>query len=516
MLNTVRIKLAQPLVYILPLVFLLTACPRKPIEEVRCDLPSVGYVSANQLDKLDISINIDGSGSMIGYVSVNNNNYTEALDAIENVVDQNQTTTVEYKRIGDDKLISRNDFRRDAKSMFFYDGSNPQQYKKVSSPIQEAIKPPSQGKDKLTIIVTDLEGDDGDLISERLKQYYFNPQIKEQGYTVGVWAIKTQFQGNVYDPNTGKTKFYYSTEGKTQEDYRPFYVLFIGKYNHIANYFDQIKNLHSQLVSDSEMFIFPASNIVKEAISLGALKTRENKVELPDNNQLERVYSLEDENVIVVTENDDIPYELFQVIHEEEKIISLDYQVAFPLLTDKDKGGSYSLAVDENNLRLKTRVFTFGKATADSNNIQPAQTQPNNAEGQDNNEESIIKQPKKESQAKQFFQQNSNLSLQNGLTIEDLTLAKDNQTLDFVTKINLDNLSNSQIYLFEVDLILDNMQDLDWWENWDSKNANSKDGSKTENISLFMNKLEKLSLDSIRDQDNNAVIGRLCFAIQKN
>ncbi len=92
----------------------------------------------------------------------------------------------------------------------------------------------------------------------------------------------------------------------------------------------------------------------------------------------------------------------------------------------------------------------------------------------------------------------------------------ENQTLEFTTNINIDNLSNSQIYLFEVDLILDNMKDLDWWQDWDSKNANNQDGSKTQNISLFMNKLEQLSLDSIRDENNHAVIGRLCFAIHKN
>ena len=499
MFNRFRKKVDQSLFYFLPLIFLLTGCPstRKATEQLRCDLPSIGYVRSNPSDKLDISINVDGSGSMIGYVTINNSNYIKTLDAIESVVDPNKNTTVEYKRIGDKKPLSRNDFRRDAKSRGFYDGTT--RYTKVSSPIQEAIKTPSEDVDKLTLIVTDLEGDDGDLISETLRKHYFNQQIRDRGYTVGVWAVKTQFKGNIFNPNTGKVKFYYTTEGKKAKDYRPFYVLFIGKYDHIANYFNQINKLNSELANNSEMFIFPASNVVKEAINVGSLNSREKKIELPENNQLERVFSLEDENIIVSTENDDVPYELLEIVHEDKQVIPLNYQVSFPVLTNKDKGGIYSLAINKDQLRVKSKMFTFK---------QQAQTQLENEQLNDNI-------PKK-SQEKDFFQVNSNVALQDALSIENLSLSNNSQTLNFVTNINLDNLSNPQIYLFEVDLILDNMQDPEWWQNWDSKNASNQDGSKTQNISLFMNKLEQLSLDSLRDKDNNAVIGRLCFAINKN
>lgn len=536
MFNKVKSTFFHPLLLIVPLTLLTTSCSLftaifdpKPIEELQCQLPSVGYVDTNKSDKLEISVNVDGSGSMIGYVSVNNSNYIDALDAIENVIDPNSTTTVEYKRIGRigdkvNQVISRNDFRRDAKSKVFYDGiSNPEKYPPVSSPIHEAIEPASQGIDKLTVIITDLEGDDGDLISQRLRKYYFNQQLRDQGYTVGVWAVKSQFQGYVFDPKTGKARFYYNTEteGKSRKDYRPFYVLFIGKYAEIAHYFDQIKNLYSQLIDDSEMFIFPASNIVKQAINLGTFNTLEKTVELPDNNQLDRLVALEDDNVIVRTENNDVPYELLEIIHEDEKTIELNYQVPFPLLTENDEGGIYALNVDDGNLSLKTRVFTFSQNKTSSSNIQTAQTQVENENSETENqqpENEPLNQNnyQKDPEIKEFFQENSSVTLKNGLTIENLALINDNQTLEFTTNINIDNLSNSQIYLFEVDLILDNMKDLVWWQNWDSRNANNQDGSKTQNISLFMKKLEQLSLDSIRDENNHAVIGRLCFAIHKN
>lgn len=528
MFNQVKSRFWHPVLLILPLTLLTTSCglltaifSPKPTEELQCQLPSVGDVNTNKSDKLEISVNVDGSGSMIGYVNVNNSNYIQVLEAIESVIDSSSNTQVEYKRIGH-QVINRSDFVRDAKSPMFYDGSNPEKYPKVSSPIQDAIEPPSDNIDKMTVIITDLEGDDGDLISQRLREFYFNQQLRDQGYTVGVWAIRSQFQGAVYDSNTGKTKFSYDTEteGKNQEDYRPFYVLFIGKYAEIAHYFDQIKQLHSQLINDSQMLIFPASNIVKQAINLGTLKTLEETVKLPDNGQLDRLVGLEDENVIVRTENDDVPYELFEINHQEEKTIALNYQIPFPLLTEKDKGGIYALGVDKSDLRLKTRVFTSSKNQANTNNIKKAQTQVENENSETENqpENEPLNQDNSEINlnVKQFFTESSNVTLQNGLTIENLALTNNNQNLAFTTNINIDNLPSSQIHLFEVDLILDNMKDLDWWQGWDSKNANNQDGSKTHNISLFMNKLEQLSLDSIRDENNNAVIGRLCFAIYKN
>lgn len=500
-------------------MFLLNSCflfrKPKPTEELQCQMPSVGYVNTNKLDKLQIEINVDGSGSMIGYVNVDNSNYIQVLEALANLIEAGSTTQVEYRRIGD-KVISRDDFRRDAKSRAFYDGSG--KYPKVSSPIQNAIEKPETNTDKLTVIVTDLEGDDGNLISQRLKEYYFNKKLRDQGYTVGVWAVKSQFNGTVFDPKTGKVKFNYNTaeiQGKNKENYRPFYVLFIGKYAEIANYFDNIKKSFYPLVNESEMFIFPANNIVKQAINLDTLKNREQTVELPDNNQLQRLLALADENVIVKTENDNEPYELLQIVHEEKNPIEVKYKVPFSLITDKDEGGIYALDVDNNNLKLKTKVFTYSQNQSNSNNIQQAQIQPKNE-----NQDTENKQPKPNNSQnlgkKQFFAENSNVTLQNALTIENLALTNNNQTLEFTTNINIDNLSDSQINLFEVDLILDDLKDLDWWQKWDSRNANNKDGSKTENISLFMNKLEQLSLDSIRDENNNPVIGRLCFAIHKN
>ncbi len=530
------IKIYRPLLYILPLI-LLIGCESPKEEILKCELPVLHNTSNNKSDKLDISVNVDGSGSMIGYVNTNDSNYTKALEVIGNLVTPSNSVSVEYKRIGDEQELTRDDFRRDAKSVGFYNETNPK-YKGVSSSIQDAITPPQDGKDKLTIIVTDLEGDDGGKIAEALGNTYLNKDSVNKGYTVGVWAVKSQFKGEVFDPNSGNVKFSYNTEGKTAEDFRPFYVLFIGKHQEIVKQFEEIKKLDSELQTDSKMFIFPSQNIIKEAVNLGSLEFRP---PLPDNNQIERNFSLENDAIVVSEQTGNEPYELLNIVFEElnKPIPAIKYKVPFPTLT-KEESGDYSLAIDQTQLKTNTKLFTLGKTEAntsvntnDSQSSQENQTdseKENNTSQSDteNNQENELKKEDEvkqnetsptsnnSQQTKQFFIENTSNALKQGLTIGNLTLDEKVQNLSFDTNINSDKLTMAGIYLFEVDLILNDLKDLDWWSEWDSKNKNNQNGSKTQSLSAFMTKLESQTLGSLRDTNDNVVIGRFCFAIQKN
>ncbi|WP_373478992.1 hypothetical protein [Geminocystis sp.] len=497
----------------------LTSCQKTPEETLSCmtDLTQTSTQTDNNRSDLDISVNVDGSGSMEGYVTIPNNNYIKALQLLASaVIDTNNKTNLEYKRIGDDKILTRNNFVNNATSKNFYDG-NDSNYKAVSSPIHSAIKPPVNGKDKLTIIVTDLEGDDGGKIAEVLAQNYLNKEQKNQDYTVGIWAVKSQFNGIIYNPNTGKAKFNYSTEGKTEEAFRPFYVLFIGKYEQIANYFDELKTLDKEIQNNSEMFIFPTQKVlVQNMINLGNLDERKSKSTLPENNSLERVFALEDNNVIVSVENpDNEPYELLSIVDNIEPKLTLNYQVAFPTV-EKIKGGNYSLSMDENNLKTDTKVYTFSS----DNQVTESTVEKSESDKETENKpqeetpEKIDNLPKNSSN-KQFFTLNNNNSLQQGLVLKDLKLDKEKETLQFITDINLQSLPNSDVYLFEVNLILDDLIGLDWWNTWNANNQNN-DGSKTQNLSIFMNKLKNLSLANLSNSENDPVIGNFCFAIQKN
>jgi hypothetical protein len=510
----------KSLLFIILSISLLSSCQKTPEEELACNTDSrPAKVNIENTDsKLDISVNVDGSDSMVGYVTIPNNNYSKVLELIANAVISTNTVNVEYKRIGDDKTLTRNDFRKDATSKVFY-GGNDSIYKPVSSPIHSAITPPVAGKYKLTIIVTDLEGDDGGKIAEILAQNYLNNDEKNRDYTVGIWGVKSQFNGTIYDPNTGRAKFNYSTQGKKADGFRPFYVLFVGKYDHIAKYFDEFKKLDTQIQNDSHMFIFPTQKMVENPINLGTLDERKNNSKLPQNQQLERVFALQDNHVIVDVKNPhNQPYELLSIVNDSDPKPTIHYQVSFPQINNI-KEDSYSLYIDENNLKTKTKVFTFN-----SNNQVNKVTESTPEESESDTEEKNTKkkdQPKKvdnelnNAYEKKFFKLNSSNSLQQGLVVKDLKLDKEKETLQFITDINLNSLPNSEIYLFEVDLILTDLTGLDWWNSW-STNSQSNDGSKTQNLSIFMNKLKSLTLQNFSNQDGDPVIGTFCFALQKN
>ena len=482
---------------------LLTSCQRIPEEKLSCDLPS--WLTASQdnnlSSNLDVSINVDGSDSMLGYVRIPNNNYIKTLNLLSNTIIATDTVNVEYKRIGDSQFLTRNQFRRDAITKAFYD-SNDSTYKAVSSPIQSAITPPVDGQNKMTIIVTDLEGDDGGKIAEVLAKYYLNNKSENQDYTVGIWGIKSQFQGNIYNPNTGRAKFNYNTEGKKIEEYRPFYVLFIGKRQDIVHYFNELKKLDPQIEAHDKMFIFPTVKSLIEPLNLGAIAERKNKSTLPNNNQLQRVFALKDNRVAVSLKNSSSqPYELLEIVDNSETQPTINYRISF-LPQNQDE---YSLSIDDSNLKTQVKVFTFQKNNSSTDSSQSQL------------EEEASQTTAQANQEKTNFQLNYNSNLQQGLTIDNLTINEQGTSLDFTTTINLNRLPNPQIYLYEVDLLLDDMVSLDWWNDWSVDNqSNNLDGSKTQNLAIFINKLKILKLQTLQNENQKIIIGRLCFGLQKN
>jgi hypothetical protein len=481
----------------------LTSCQRIPEEKLSCDLPSWQTVVDNEnvSSTLDISLNVDGSDSMLGYVTIPNNNYMKTLNLLANTIIGTDTVNVEYKRIGDPQPLTRNQFLRDAVTQAFYD-SNGSTYKPVSSPIQSAITPPISGKNKMTIIVTDLEGDDGGKVSEVLAKYYLNKKPENQDYTVGIWGVKSQFQGNIYNPNTGKAKFTYDTEGKKIEEYRPFYVLFIGKRENIVDYFNELKKLDPQIDVQDEMFVLPTANSLIKPLSLGAIAERKINSELPATNQLQRVFALEDNRVAVSLKNSNSePYELLEIVDETEPQPTIYYRISFP---EQNQDG-YSLSIDTRHLKTQTKVFTFNK---ESSNVESSQSQ---------SEAETSSEPPKLPQEKTLFQLNPNSTLQQALTIDNLAIDDRRKSLDFTTTIDLNSLPNPQIYLFEVDLLLDDLSSLDWWNDWSFNNqASNLDGSKTQNLAIFINKLKSLKLQTLQNENQQIVIGRLCFGVNKN
>ena len=104
---------------------------------------------------------------------------------------------------------------------------------------------------QLVVIVTDLFQDDSDitLLIDHLKEKYI-----EKGREVGLFGLRSQFDGTVYDIGIGEGSSlrYRSTPGNP-ETFRPFYLLVLGKHADIAHYFDR---LIANRFTEAETIIF--------------------------------------------------------------------------------------------------------------------------------------------------------------------------------------------------------------------------------------------------------------------
>ncbi|MCY4568789.1 MAG: hypothetical protein OXD49_10830 [Candidatus Poribacteria bacterium] len=90
----------------------------------------------------------------------------------------------------------------------------------------------------LVVIVTDLFQDRGDinLLVAQLKEKYI-----KKGIAVGLFGMRSQFDGTVYDTGIGQPALPYRSDPGNPETFRPFYLLVLGKHADIAHYFDLLK-----------------------------------------------------------------------------------------------------------------------------------------------------------------------------------------------------------------------------------------------------------------------------------
>ena len=95
----------------------------------------------------------------------------------------------------------------------------------------------SNGANRLVIIVTDLFQDKGDINSlvAQLKEKYI-----AKGIEIGLLGFRSQFNGKIYDFGFGERSMSHESTEDESETYRPFYLLVLGKYADIANYFDNL------------------------------------------------------------------------------------------------------------------------------------------------------------------------------------------------------------------------------------------------------------------------------------
>ncbi|MEG4505654.1 hypothetical protein QUA81_20105 [Microcoleus sp. F6_B4] len=443
---------------------LLDAC-NIPTKNFTCDLPTSANSQVSQSDPINLAIHVDGSGSMLGYVANNTSRYVKTLELLDRIIalgGSSSKSIIKYYRTGEgSKKIDRSDFLK-AQKPEFYDGSNPQ-FPDVASGLATAITPPQKGE-QLFVMVSDLDQNGGDVtrLNQKIKEIYLNPQKK--GYAVGIVAIRSEFKGKVYVADKTRQNFDYDTEGKKNEDLRPFYIMFLGPYQDIANYFEKLKREGGQVLDGSQFMIFSPNNIVSEISYLSSPKQ-------PLPQDLKQPSSLNDGQVAVEV-NDGKKIQLLEIEKNSSQELPINYNVAFTSL-------SHTLPIDASSIESTFKIKVFDISDKD-------------------------------------FKEKNEQSLKSFLKISDWQIDNNNKTLSFVTKISPSQVSEPGVYWFTVDVTAKNLQEPAWWKEWDfdPKRDKTDDGSKTNNLVNFLRGLKTITTELM--QDDPPMIGHFCYAIQKN
>ncbi|WP_373529363.1 hypothetical protein [Nostoc sp.] len=448
---------------------LLIACKPPESKEISCDLPLPGSPPP-QSKSLAVAMYVDGTPSMQGYVTHPTNTKTRYIETID-LLDQTLSVggipalrdqpQIEYNRLGEtSEKIDREGYLQ-ARYPNFYSGSDPKFRLQGVSKIETAITSAEDGK--LTVIVTDLyqQGEDVTKLTQKIQQNYFNPN--QLGYAAGILAIRSEFNGKVYIEDGTKKDFPYNTNDaqgnliRTQE-FKPFYAIFLGHYSDISYYFKKLSDT-KKLPEDSHLVIFSPNNLVS------SLSYLQNSPETPEG--LSRRESLNDGNVAL--DKKDNKTELFEIENHENKEFPLKYSI--PLLPL-----SNTLLVDPNSIQTEIKI-----------------------EASDTLEKQLKAQP-----------QDSPLAQTLELSQWEID---GNKNLKFLTTIKPSVIPEAGIYLFTVDAVAKGVQKEDWWTEWNATSNTSSNG-KTYNLQPFLEGL-KASTDNVM-KNNKVVIGRFCFAIQKN
>jgi len=427
---------------------LMTSCKPKTVIPNCVPLSNQTSPIDQKSDSVTTLIQIDGTPSMQGFTkNFTNSRYAQTLDLLDRASTTTwKTSIVQYFRFGTVKQQIDRQAYLQAKLPEFYTGENP--VFRVSQ-IESAITPAA--KERISIIVTDLyqKNSDTNLVLKKLKEDYL-----QKGYAVGILAIRSEFDGIIYDVGIKNTQFPYSTQGKKIEQFRPFYVLVLGSYGNISNYFDEIKKTSASLIKYEQFTIF-YPQIVRQASTFQA----ENLPELPKG--IRRLKTINDGKVLVKV--DEQPIEIININKNTDDNYSINYQAPYNALP-------YTLPLEPGAVAISSIAQSFDTTTKDFQSFNGAKA----------------------------------------IQIDDWKTNKNN--ISFVTKINSNNLDPG-VYLFTVDALPQDLKTWAWWNKWNS-NESSFNGAKTNNLLPFFQGLKSITTELMTV--NKSSIGRFCYAIKKN
>lgn len=234
-------------------------------------------------EALKVDLFFDATLSMKGFVSAQTtSSYQEAVPLLERgVIEGWNGGSPTFYKFGDDIApLPGRDYLGATKSGFY--GDSKYNKKTLIERVIDQAKP-----DHLTVIVTDLFQSNADVnqLSERLKQKFL-----ANGLAIGIYAVRSQFDGMVYDVGPDNYSFSYKSSKPGTE--RPFYLLALGSHADIAHYFDILGKIGLNASPETHALIFSRHLAEHTSSFAGAkLKTADKISEISNSNLLSGSYS---------------------------------------------------------------------------------------------------------------------------------------------------------------------------------------------------------------------------------
>lgn len=417
---------------------------------------------------LDIEIHVDGSGSMLGYVPENpvvqETVYTDTLEILHQVLTHPRTDSPpQYFRTGLNRktrlstekfsFSDRTPGRLNPITKDFYKGN-------LTSQLQAAITLPENDRNKLLVLISDLDQDSGAInhVSKAIQEHFFNQQTQQNtSYGIALLGVRSEFDGTVFSTDPSKIANFSYKSTRELATYRPFYLLWVGPVTELNQYLPELVEKIEQKGGDPEVSLFSPEDLKAEL----RLNPQQIPADLPSSIAIR---TLKKGQVVLVQEQ--APGHLFSLSPRQTETIRVSYE-----LTSSKEVTPYALKPGKIEAQAQSWDLS-----ATSNPLER--------------------------------------SSQEALAEMELTnFDFQNQSLNFVLSFHPEKIESSSLYVYRFDLVAKGLTSPQWWTEWDwDSRETPQDGSKTYQLSRFTDSLATITLEAM-GQDKT--IGSVCFAVQK-
>lgn len=428
-----------------------------------------------------IIVQVDSTPSMQGFVRNQGSRYIQTLKLIRSAAGTAfpSSASPEFYSFGTKRLEHPISSFEEVQKAGFYSGSH---LELRNAATYKIIKPgKNDPENSLYVIVTDLyqEKAQWEELVDSLKDNY----LRKNGYSVGIIAVKSDFRGTIYDVGLNNRKY---SNIKTNH---PFYILVLGTYSQVKNYFDAIKSgsENGNLDFPDENFIIFSTQIFEKPTFLNVAENPLKPINFDTKSKIRRVDFVNDGNVVVKVDNVSAGnIERLKISNQQSNDAPsqarLEYQISYERLP-------YTLQLGNS---LKYEI----------------------------NEASDFNQSKRDFKSLEGSQLPAPISLNNWESNSD--------SIKFNALINLDNNAKSGgIYRIVFDVLPEKISgDLKpykaplWWNGWSFGDSDKFAGDKTYNLRPFLYDLADKTFSIIgetnkKKESQTFPLARLCFLLHK-